>query len=168
MKRKIQITLIGDNIEIDLNNRIAYEIGKFIAAKGWILITGGRGGVMSAASRGAFENGGIVISVLPGDSINSGTPYATATIATGIGYARNSVNALSGDIVVAIGGGAGTLTEMAYAWAYNKPIIACSMAIGWSKLLAGKAIDNKRNDKIEKAKSIEEVKRLLEYYAKKL
>lgn len=168
MKRKVQITLIGDSDEIETNNKIAYDIGAFIAEKGWILITGGKEGVMTASSEGAMKKGGFSISLLPGEDINSGNPYSTVTIATGIGYARNSMNVLSADVVVVIGGASGTLSEIAYAWAYNKPIIACEFAEGWSRKLANQQIDHRRNDIVVGAKNMEELKKGLEALVDKL
>ncbi len=167
MNRKIQITLIGDSEEIEQNNRIAYEIGKYIAGKGWALITGGRQGVMAASSKGAMENKGLIISLLPSEDVNEGNEYETVAIATGIGYARNSMNVLSADIVVVVGGGSGTLSEIAYAWAYNKPIIACEYAEGWSRKLANQSIDRRRNDTVIGVKNIEELKKELEARVKK-
>ncbi len=168
MNRKVQITLIGDSEEIDENNKIAYDIGSFIASKGWILITGGREGVMTASSEGSMNNGGLAISLLPGENIDAGNPYSTVTIATGIGYARNSMNVLSADVVVVVGGGSGTLSEIAYAWAYNKPIIACEFAEGWGRKLARKSIDNRRKDVIIGAKDMKELKNGLEDLVNKL
>jgi uncharacterized protein (TIGR00725 family) len=162
MKRKVQITLIGDSEEIDANNQIAYDIGAFIADKGWILITGGREGVMTASSEGNLKRGGLSVSLLPGENINEGNPHSTVTIATGIGYARNSMNVLSADVVVVVGGASGTLSEIAYAWAYNKPIIACEFAEGWSRKLANQQIDHRRNDVVVGAKNMEELKKGLE------
>ncbi len=162
MKRKVQITLIGDSDELEENNKTAYEIGAFIASKGWILITGGREGVMSASFKGAVKNGGITVSILPGQDINEGSPNSTVTIATGIGYARNSMNVLSADVVIVVGGASGTLSEIAFAWAYNKPIIACEFTEGWSRKLANRPIDNRRNDVILGVKNLEELKKCLE------
>jgi hypothetical protein len=168
MKRKVQITLIGDSEEIEKNNKIAYEIGNFIAIKGWILITGGREGVMTAAAEGAMMAGGISVSLLPGDDIEQGNRFSTVTIATGIGYARNSMNVLSSDAVVVVGGGSGTLSEIAYAWAYNKIIIACEFAEGWSRRLANQSIDSRRNDVIIGVKNMDELKAKLEEVVNKV
>ncbi|MGC8765668.1 MAG: TIGR00725 family protein [Brevinematia bacterium] len=168
MSRKIQITVIGDSKEIEKNNQIAYEVGKFIAQKGWILITGGKEGVMNACSKGAIENNGIVVSILPDEDLNNGTPYKTISIATGIGYARNSINVLSADVVVVIGGASGTLSEIAYAWAYNKPIIAYKDCDGWSSKLADTRIDYRRNDRIIGVSNLEELKEQLEAEVNKI
>lgn len=161
MPHMIQVVVIGDSREKEPNNTIAYELGKFIASQGWALISGGREGVMNAASKGAYEAGGLVAAVLPGTDLDEGNPYATVKIPTGIGWARNSSNVLSGHVIVAVGGGAGTLTEIAYAWTYKKPIIACKWADGWSAELAGKAVDSTRGDKIIEAKDMDELKKLL-------
>lgn len=161
MPRRIQIAVIGDSREIAVNNEIAYQIGGFIAERGWTLVTGGRNGVMHAASKGASEKDGLIVSVLPGPELSDGNPFTTVKIPTGIGYARNSVNALSGDIVVAVGGGAGTLSEIAYAWTYRKPIIACEWATGWSAKLAGQYIDDTWDVPIIAAKDLDDLKRCL-------
>lgn len=162
MMRKKQVLVIGDNADFTDKNKAAYEIGKFIASKGWVLITGGRGGIMQSASKGASENGGLIVAILPSAQMEEANPYASIVIPTGIGFARNYTNALSCDIVVAIGGGSGTLSELAYAWQANKQIIACSFVNGWSKEFAGKKLDYRREFPILEAKSIQEVFELLE------
>ncbi|MEN2997435.1 MAG: TIGR00725 family protein [Brevinematia bacterium] len=155
--RKKQVLLIGDSGEFEDKNKVAYEIGRFIARNGWVLITGGRDGVMDWASRGAYEEGGTVVAITPFDSLENVTPFATVVIPTGMGFARNYINVLSADVVVAVGGGAGTLSEIAYAWQFNKPIIACSFVNGWSKEVAGKRLDYRERDPVINASSLEEV-----------
>ncbi len=161
MRRKFQVVVIGDSREIEVNNKLAFETGTVIARNGWIVITGGRAGVMQAASRGAAEADGTVVSILPDWNFAVGNSYADVVLPTDIGYARNSMNVLSGDVVVAIGGGAGTLSEMAFAWTYKKPILAFTEAIGWSARLAGEAVDNTRTDKIFAVSSIQSLEREL-------
>ncbi|MCX8029163.1 MAG: TIGR00725 family protein [Brevinematales bacterium] len=161
MNRKKQVLLIGDSGEFEDKNRVAYEIGKFVARNGWILITGGRDGVMDWASKGAFEEGGIVVAITPYDSLDNATKFATIVIPTGMGFARNYINVLSADVVVVVGGGAGTLSEIAYAWQFNKPIISCSFVEGWSKEVAGKKIDYRQREPIIEAGSVDEVFRKL-------
>ncbi|MFN4245059.1 MAG: TIGR00725 family protein [Brevinematia bacterium] len=155
--RKRQVLLIGDSGDFEEKNSVAYEIGKFVARNGWVLVTGGRDGVMDSASRGAFEEGGIVVAITPFDSLENSTPFATVVIPTGMGFARNYINVLSADVVVVVGGGAGTLSEIAYSWQFNKPIIACSFVEGWSKEVAGKKIDYREREPIIDAKSLQEV-----------
>lgn len=166
--RKLQITVIGDSAEIPLNNQIAYDTGRLIAGMGHVLINGGREGVMTASSKGAEEAGGLTVSILPEEDVNAGHAFGQIKIATGLGYTRNSVNVLSADIVVAIGGMSGTLCEIAYAWAFNKPIIAFTTADGWGAKLAGTSIDKRRSDVIIPVSSIEELEREIQALAEKI
>lgn len=168
MLRKLQVLVIGDSVADEEKARVSYEIGRFIARQGWTLITGGRGGVMEYASRGAIEEGGLVVSIIPDEDMNKATPYSSVVIATGIGYARNYINVLSADIVVAVGGGSGTLSEIAYAWQFGKPIIACAFVDGWSKELAGKKVDYRREDVVIPARSLEELFEILLIEARKI
>ena len=119
-----------------------------MAKAGYILINGGKTGIMQAVSEGAKHCGGFVIGILPEINADFANHYCDVNIPCGIGYARNLVNVLSGDTVIAIGGGAGTLNEMAYAWQFGKKIFACTQIPGWAKELAGKRIDERRDDYI--------------------
>ncbi|MCP2520031.1 TIGR00725 family protein [Candidatus Aminicenantes bacterium AC-335-B20] len=120
----IRIGVIGGGREIDSKTwNLAYEVGKLIAEKNAILVCGGLGGVMEAASKGAKENGGITIGILPGNEINEANPYIDIPIASGIGYMRNLMVILNSHVVIAIDGQYGTLTEIAYSLIYKKKII---------------------------------------------
>jgi uncharacterized protein (TIGR00725 family) len=104
---------------------LAFELGSAIAAKGWVLLSGGRNtGVMDAVNRGAHSAGGLTIGILP-DSDNANTSEAVdVAVVTGLGSARNYVNVLSSDVVVACGaGGAGTASEIALALKAGKPVV---------------------------------------------
>ncbi len=141
---------------------IAEELGRAIIHKGWTLICGGKGGIMEAACRGgqaakAHDKGGIIVGIIPDSMLNQANPYCDIVIPTGLGYARNVIVALSGDLVVLIGGGAGTLSEAAYAWQFGKPIVALKGAGGWSERLSKAALDDKRDDRIMEAHSPQEV-----------
>lgn len=117
------ISVIGDS-SCDKNiYRIAEEVGKLIAEKGWILITGGLGGVMEAASKGAKEAGGITVGILPGFSKEDANKYIGIPITTGLSHARNIIVARSADALIAISGGYGTLSEIAIALKLGKPVI---------------------------------------------
>jgi hypothetical protein len=100
----------------------AVEIGRRIARLPAVLVTGGLGGVMEAASRGAREAGGITIGIVPSENRADGNPYIEHAIVTGIGQARNALVVLNGDLVVAIDGRHGTLSEIAMAVKYGKPV----------------------------------------------
>jgi uncharacterized protein (TIGR00725 family) len=143
-----QVVIIGDANSTPAADLFAEDLGRRIARRGWALLSGGRDGVMEAASRGAREEGGIVVGILPTDDDSSGNEYCQVLIPTGMGWTRNSLNVLAGDVVVAIGGKAGTLTEIAFAWSYGKVILGVVGVGGWSDRLAGTAIDDRRQDVI--------------------
>ena len=106
----------------DLKN--AYLLGKFIAKQDWVLLTGGRNaGVMHSASKGAKENNGLTIGILPGDNYSSLSEYVDIPIVTGLGNARNNINILSSIVIVACGIGPGTISEIALAIKAGKNVI---------------------------------------------
>ncbi len=164
MRRK-QVTVIGSS-DCGFSEE-AYQIGKIIASRGWVLVSGGRGGIMESASKGAREEGGIVVGILPFDDHHHANSYCDIVIPTGIGFARNLPNVLAGDVVVAMGGGAGTLTEIAYAWQFKRPLIACTFMKGWSERIAGTPLDD-RGGKIFEATTVEEAIRLLDEVMEKI
>lgn len=157
--RKKQVVVIGSSDDTE-HSAEAEQIGRFIARMGWALITGGRGGIMAAASKGASAENGIVIGILPGDDFHEANSYCTIVIPTGIGYARNSVNILSGDVIISIGGKTGTLTEIGYTWLSRKPLISCTFSGGWSRRLSREPVDD-RYGLLYPAESLEEVYELL-------
>ena len=118
-----QIGVIGASKCDDKLYSIAYEVGKLIAERGWVLINGGLGGVMEASAKGALENGGLVVGILPG-SKEEANPYVNVRIATKMHHARNMIIVYSSDALIAIGGGYGTISEMAIALKENKVVVA--------------------------------------------
>lgn len=103
---------------------IARDAGAQIARNGWILVTGGLGGVMEAASQGAAEAGGTVVGILPQGDARSANPFVAIPIATNMGHARNAIIAQTADALIAIGGEYGTLSEIALARKLGKPVFA--------------------------------------------
>jgi uncharacterized protein (TIGR00725 family) len=102
----------------------AEALGARIAGAGWTLLTGGQAvGVMDAASRGAAAAGGLVVGVLPQESAGAASAALTVAVVTGMGNARNAVNVLSSDVVVACGMGAGTASEVALAIKAGRPVV---------------------------------------------
>ena len=95
-----------------------------IAARGAILICGGRGGVMAAAARGARERGGHTIGILPGYDADDANPYIEFAVATGMGEARNAIVVGSADAVIAMAGEGGTLSEIGLALKLGRPLVA--------------------------------------------
>ena len=102
----------------------AKELGALIAKENWVLLTGGRNlGVMDWSSRGAKEAGGLTIGILPDEKPFATSGYVDIPIYTGLGEARNVINVLSSDVVVACPGASGTISEVALALKTSKPVI---------------------------------------------
>lgn len=101
----------------------AAEVGRMLAEAGATVVTGGLGGVMEAASRGAHEAGGVVVGILPGDDRRSANRYVTVAVPTGLGEARNTLVVRSADVVIAVGGEFGTLSEIAFARKLGIPVV---------------------------------------------
>ena len=154
--RHKQVVVIGSSDDNKYMDE-AYKTGQYIAKKGWVLISGGRGGIMEAASRGASEENGIVIGILPGHNSDEANKYCNIIIPSGIGYARNLTNVLSGDVIISIGGKSGTLSELAYAWQFCKPVILCKFSGGWSEKLGDTPIDDRTGSKVYTAGSLNDV-----------
>lgn len=106
------------------DTQLATELGKLIANEDWILLTGGRSvGVMDAASKGAREAGGLTIGILPSADRSGASEHLDIAISTGMGSARNNINILSSDVVVACGSGAGTTSEIMLTLKAKKPLV---------------------------------------------
>jgi uncharacterized protein (TIGR00725 family) len=103
---------------------LAREVGRRLAEAGAVVLCGGLGGVMEAASEGAGEAGGTVVGILPGADRGAGNPHLTLAIATGLGEARNAVLTCAADAVIAIGGGWGTLSEIGLARKRGRPVVS--------------------------------------------
>jgi uncharacterized protein (TIGR00725 family) len=123
IRKKIRIGVIGGSSPDSEYRRIARDVGKLIAERGAILVCGGLSGVMEEAARGAKKAGGVTIGILPGTSPQDANPYIDIPIATGMGYSRNSLVAMNADVLIAVDGQFGTLTEIAYGNIYEKRVI---------------------------------------------
>jgi uncharacterized protein (TIGR00725 family) len=156
-RRRPQVAIIGSSEADDAMMKLAYEAGAVIAKLNAALVTGGRDGIMDAASKGCADAGGIVIAVVPGTSMDEANSHSHYVIPTGLGWARNVITAIAGDVILAIGGAAGTLSEIAFAWMYDRPIIALSPGGGWAARLAGECVDHRRTDKIVDCRTIAEL-----------
>lgn len=106
----------------------ALALGRGLAEMGLVVLCGGLVGVMTAVSRGASEAGGTVVGVLPDGDWRAANPWVTIPIATGIGVARNALIARAALALVAIGGGYGTISEMAFGLQFGKPVLAVRAA----------------------------------------
>ena len=158
MKRKLQILVIGYNGDSCTKKAydIAYNVGKEIARRDAVLITGGLGGAMEAASKGASENNGITIGIIPFEDFSDANKYCNIVICTGIGFARDFITAYSADGVIIVGGGIGTLMEAGAAYMKNKPIVAMIGSGGSADRYAGKYLDERKRVKILAAKTPKE------------
>ena len=101
----------------------AFEVGRELARRGCVLICGGLGGVMEAACRGAAGQGGLTVGLLPGSDRFEGNPHLSVAIATGMGEMRNALVVRAADVVIAIGGEYGTLSEIALALKSGRPVV---------------------------------------------
>jgi uncharacterized protein (TIGR00725 family) len=116
----VQVSVIGSGAE---HRARAEEVGRLLAERGCTVVCGGRGEVMAAASRGAKSAGGTTIGILPGTSRADANEWTDHVVVTGLGHARNAVVAASGDAVIAVGGSYGTLTEIAFARIFGRPVV---------------------------------------------
>lgn len=114
-KRRIQIAVLGASAPGEELYKDAVRIGELIAAEGATLVCGGLGGVMEGAAKGAAGAGGLTVGVLPGPEPGDANPYIAAAVATDMGHARNAIIVRSCDAAIAVGGGYGTLSEIALA-----------------------------------------------------
>lgn len=137
MDNRLYISVIGASECAREEAEIAEAVGRELARRGAILVCGGHGGVMEAACRGAKEEGGMTVGILPEVDHRRCNPYIDVAIVTGLGWARNSIVVLTGQAVIAIGGAYGTLSEIAFARIYNKAVIG----IGTWKLEASRFND---------------------------
>ncbi len=172
MERRKIIAIAGDAriAENSDKYKIAFEVGKALVDNGYRIQTGGLGGVMSAACKGAKSSlkykEGDIIALVPSFDINEVNEFADIVIPTGLDVMRNALVA-NASAVVAIGGGAGTLSEMAFAWTFGRLIIGISNVDGWSSKLAGLKIDSRvrypeiENDMVYPATSGKQVAEIL-------
>ena len=153
MSRRKIISIIGGSAQTALeeDRAIALTIGKLLIDNGYRILCGGYGGVMEAVCKGARSSDkysdGDTIGVIASLDSNDANEFCDIVIATGIHYARNQIITASGDAIVAIGGGSGTLSEIAFSWQMGKPIFSYTKT-GWSGKLSEMQLDNKRSDTI--------------------
>jgi hypothetical protein len=137
--RRLQLAVVGAGRCGARVRALAREVGAEVARAGAVLLTGGRGGVMAAASAGACAAGGLTVGILPGAGAAASPPNPAVEVAvfTGIGQARNQVLVLSAAAVIAVGGGWGTLSEIALALKHRIPVV--SLESWWPERPDGEA-----------------------------
>ena len=131
MKRSVIIGVMGGGSAPEKDLRAAYDLGGQIAEQGWTLLNGGRNaGIMAASAKGASERGGVTVGILPDADPSASAPHIQIPICTGMGSARNIINALSSYVVVACPGGTGTISEIALALKHGKTVITMGFPTG--------------------------------------
>lgn len=137
------------------------DLGKHLSSRDRVIVCGGLGGFMEAVCKGAKQSDktfcGQTIGILP-DAVNdNANPYIDIPIATGMGIARNIIIINSADVIITAGGGAGTLSELAFAWQQKKTVLCVTLFDGWAKELAGKNLDSRASGLLVPVNSIDEI-----------
>jgi uncharacterized protein (TIGR00725 family) len=166
-RKKPSIGIIGPNADKCSGEvyEFALKLGVELSLRDLHLVSGGKQGIMEAVFKGTKSVKGskaLTIGIIPEDDKKFANDFCDVVIPTGIGTARNKLIINTSDIIIAIAGGAGTLSEMAFAWQMRKPIIAYTQFEGWAKRLADKKIDNQPNTNIQPANSLVELLRQLD------
>jgi uncharacterized protein (TIGR00725 family) len=128
------VAVIGAGNGSPEQHAAAEEVGRLLADAGAVLVCGGLGGVMEAASRGATARGGMTVGILPDETRERGNPHLTVAIATGLGETRNALVVRAADVVIAVGGEFGTLGEIGLALKMGKRVVGLGT---WSLDRAG-------------------------------
>jgi uncharacterized protein (TIGR00725 family) len=137
-RRRPVIAVIGSGTCSEDVSRVAYAVGRLIAENGGIVVTGGRTGVMEAASRGAHDAGGLVVGILPGLDASEANSAVDIAIPTGMGQLRNGLVVNAGEAIIAISGEWGTLSEVGFALKTGKPVIGLHT---WEPTIGGQSRD---------------------------
>ena len=150
MSKKRQILVIGNNTNgcTPEHEKIAYDIGMEIAKSDSVLITGGLGGIMTAASHGAHDANGLSVGIIPQDDPAMANEYCDIVIPTGMGFTRDFLNALSADGVIIVGGGSGTLSEICASYMSKKPMVAIRNLESSADPYIDGYLDHRKNIKI--------------------
>jgi hypothetical protein len=140
--RALPVAVIGSRTANGTQLESAEALGRGLADLGVPLLTGGKTGVMEAASRGAFQAGGLTIGFIPDEGWRGANPYVSLPLATGLGPARNVLIARSAEALIAVGGGYGTLSEMAFGMQFNKPVFSLCDAPGMPGVTACTGVED--------------------------
>lgn len=140
-------------------------LGRRLVDDGHIIVCGGMFGIMEAVCRGARNSPlyvpGCTIGIIPSMEKDHANPYCDVVIPTGMGLARNLILVNTADVLVAAGGGAGTLSEISHAWQTGKTVLCCQQFDGWSRELAGRDLDDRMKELLVPVKDLEEIRREL-------
>ena len=119
------IAVIGSSTASEKDDEyiFAFNIGKLIAKMGFGIVCGGRGGIMEAVCKGAKEEGGLTVGIMPSYTGEEANPYIDIKINTGLSWNRNPIVVATGELVIAVGGSYGTLSEIAYSFILGKTVL---------------------------------------------
>jgi len=118
----MRVSVIGGGTVDEATAERARTVGRLLGERGHVVVCGGLGGVMEAACAGAHAAGGETVGILPTADRRDANEYVDTAVATGLGHARNALVVMNGDAVVAIDGGAGTLSELGFAGVFDRPV----------------------------------------------
>lgn len=161
------ISIIGPNRSkcTEPQYEFGIQLGEFVVNHSWGIICGGKFGFMEAvclgARKSALYDGVSTIGIIPEETNKEANKYVDIILPTGMSYARNALVVRAGDFVISVGGGAGTLSEIALAWQMKKKIICFPKYGGWSAELAGHQLDKTINERIISLNCLEELEEYL-------
>jgi len=162
-----KIAVIGPGNDLCSNELYDFgtELGRQLATPHRVIVCGGKGGFMEAVCKGVKLSpetfNGQTIGILPGDDPNSANAFIDIAIPTGMGIARNIIIINTADVIIAAGGGSGTLSEIAFAWQKNKRVLCLTRFGGWAGNLAGTDLDDRADGLLTAVNSVEEILTLL-------
>lgn len=168
--RRKAVTVIGPNqtrCNVDVYS-FGLELGEALAKAGYTIVCGGVYGFMEAVCKGAHSIPnylpGTTVGILSGGDKSEANEYVDVVIPTGMGWARNQLLVNAADVVVAVAGGAGTLSQVAYAWQTDKPVICYTQFEGWAQRLSDVQIDNhKKTGVFRVANTLDEILKIIKY-----
>lgn len=162
MPRRLNLSVLGSYSANDVEHEIAHKLGLGLAELGLNIISGGQEGVMLSLCRAIHGqrtrgyDSAYIVGILPNGHFHDANQYLDLAVPVGAPHLQNAIVPLSADIVVAIGGAAGTLAELALAWQFKK-LIALPGIEGWSGKLGGQKLDTRREDALAHFHSVEEL-----------
>ena len=123
MSGDVYVGVVGAGVSAAGTDRLAEQVGRLLGERGAVVVCGGMTGVMEAVCRGAKGAGGTTLGILPGRDRRAANPYVDVAVPTGMGEMRNALIARTADVLIAVGGEFGTLSEIALALKLGKPVV---------------------------------------------
>lgn len=162
MPRRLNLSVLGSYSANATEERLAHELGQALADMDLNVISGGQRGVMLSLCRAIHEyrregyHSAYIVGILPNGGFEDANPYLDLAVPVGTPHLQNAIVPLSADMVVTVGGAAGTLAELALAWQFKKPIALLGTE-GWSGRLGGERLDSRRDDQLAHFHTVDEL-----------